>query len=381
MAAVRILVTACSLFAVAGGADLAWARGKQPPPPPASPDIVYMSNGSNSPASAAVRGVALSSDGLTGTDTQLAKAKAYRDYGSVVWSPDGTRYAWVEGAFGQTRSIMVGAPGAVPAVLYSAALDLDSGQPYPSDGFDMLAWGPGCSRGTSVLVFRNVIWPPGIMAIDVPEHRAPGTPRLISEQNASGFAFSPTGQHLAYRVYSTEEEVWVLPMCTTGDPVVLVEKEEIGATDTPCINPELPFDPVKNNCNPDHAIISIDWSRHGDRLALSVVTSPDPRYDWRDLKIVNLNYSLAGSEERISGHTGVWTVDLDQQFSSESSEHSPQWGPSEAGAVCQRIAFSQSSQAGRKLYLLDVNESGLGNCGINSPVLLNSKVPRALDWK
>lgn len=31
-------------------------------------------------------------------------------------------------------------------------------------------------------------------------------------------------------------------------------------------------------------------------------------------------------------------------------------------------------------YLLDVNANGLGNCGINAPVLLNPKVPRALDW-
>jgi len=90
---------------------------------------------------------------------------------------------------------------------------------------------------------------------------------------------------------------------------------------------------------------------------------------------------LEGGEERVSGNNGVWTVNLDKEFSSESSEHSPKWGPSEAGDFGQRIAFSQSSQAGRRLYLLDANENGLGNCGINSPLLLNSKVPRALDWK
>jgi hypothetical protein len=339
--------------------------------------------------------VTLASDGLSGTDAQLAKAKANRDSGSIVWSPDGTRYAWVEGAWQQTRSIMVAAPGQAPTVVYSAAYG--STDPYPSDGADVLDWGVSCA-GTSVLVFSANGLPPspaGIWAIYDPELTGAGQiPQVLSNiENASGLALSPTGQHLAFRYWSTNERVLMLPMCSIDKtPVVLVEKAAIGAADDPCIDPSLPRSP-SNTCNPDSAIVSIDWSRHGDRLALSVVVGPDPNYPWRDLKIAYLDYGLsAGGVETVAARASnpVFTVNLDNdsRFGAASSEHSPRWGPSELGAVCQRIAFSQSAGAsdgstttGRNLYLLDVNANGIGSCQVNTPRLLSSKTPRALDWK
>ena len=376
--------------------DAASGKGKPPPPtPPPSPDIVYTSYATNAPSSPAIRGVTLASDGLSGTDAQLAKAKANRDSGSIVWSPDGTRYAWVEGAWQQTRSIMVAAPGQAPTVVYSAAYG--STDPYPSDGADVLDWGVSCA-GTSVLVFSANGLPPspaGIWAIYDPELTGAGQiPQVLSNiENASGLALSPTGQHLAFRYWSTNERVLMLPMCSIDKtPVVLVEKAAIGAADDPCIDPSQPRSP-SNTCNPDSAIVSIDWSRHGDRLALSVVVGPDPNYPWRDLKLAYLDYALsAGGVETVAARASnpVFTVNLDNdsRFGAASSEHSPRWGPSELGAVCQRIAFSQSAGAsdgstttGRNLYLLDVNANGIGSCQVNTPRLLSSKTPRALDWK
>lgn len=373
--------------------DAAWGKGKPPPPAP-SPDIVYTSYATNAPSSPAIRGVTLASDGLSGTDAQLAKAKANRDSGSIVWSPDGTRYAWVEGAWQQTRSIMVAAPGQAPTLVYSAVYG--STDPYPSDGADVLDWGVSCT-GTSVLVFSANGLPPspaGIWAIYDPELTGAGhIPQVLSNiENASGLALSPTGQHLAFRYWSTNERVLMLPMCSIDKtPVVLVEKAAIGAADDPC-DPSLPRSP-SNTCNPDSAIVSIDWSRHGDRLALSVVVGPDPNYPWRDLKIAYLDYALsAAGVETVAARANnpVFTVNLDNdsRFGAASSEHSPRWGPSELGAVCQRIAFSQSAGAsdgstttGRNLYLLDVNATGIGSCQVDTPRLLSSKTPRALDWK
>jgi hypothetical protein len=340
--------------------------------------------------------VTLASDGLSGTDAQLAKAKASRHFGSIVWSPDGTRYAWVEGEWQQTRSIMVAAPGQAPTLVYSAVYG--STDPYPRDDADVLDWGvSSCAGASSVLVFSAIGLSPspsGIWAIYDPEATgAAHTPQELSKiENASGLALSPTGQHLAFRYWSTNERVLMLPMCSiVKTPAVLVDKAAIGAADDPC-DPALPPSP-SNTCNPDSAIVSIDWSRHGDRLALSVEVGPDPNYPWKDLKIAYLDYALsAGGVETVTLRTSnpVLTVNLDNdsRFGAASSEQSPRWGPTEPWAACQRIAFSQTAGAkdgstttGRNLYLLDVNDNGIGGCQVNTPLLVTSKTPRNLDWK
>lgn len=386
----RSVAFAALMFALLLPTDTAWGRGKPPPPPPPNPDIVYMSNSSRGPTSSAVRAVTLAGDGRSGADTQLVKAKTDRQYDSVAWSPDGTRFAWIEGAYGQIRSIMVGAPGQTPVAIYSAADG--AGEDYVGSGPDALAWGPGCTPGTSVLVFRSFGGtnnrPPGIVALDISANYVPGQPRRISDINgASGFALSPTGQHLVFRYFSSNERVLILPMCPVNQPyITLVEKEAIGAADDPC-DPSQPPSST-NTCNPDWAIQSIDWSRHGDRLALSVTIGPDPNYPWRDLKIAYLNYSYAEGAEQVLGHNGVSTINLNLVFGVASSEHSPQWGPSNLGDACQRIAFSQSAGAsdgstmnGRRLYLLDINAGDGGNCNISTPLQIDSKEPRAIDWK
>jgi hypothetical protein len=340
---------------------------------PPNPDIVYMSANSRTMNGPAIRGFTLENS----TDIELAKAKNGRGKGSISWSPDGKWYAWIE-IVSQTSSILIAAPGQAPRVIYSAQWG-DPSKPYP-DGYnsDQLAWGPGCNPGTSVLVFQGFGGPDnspqGIYAIDNPEQNgAPFIPRELSPQaGASGFAFSPTGQHLAYRFSSSNERILALPLCPTpGSPFDLVPKTDVGGTD-------------------DYwAISSIDWSRSGDRLAMSVVVGPDPDYPWRDLKIAYLNYSVSDGTETINGLQGVRSINLDSTFGAASSEHSPQWGPSSSGESCQRIAFSQSAGAsdgssmnGRRLFLLDVgNWLDTASCQINAPLELGARDPRAIDWK
>jgi len=344
--------------------------GTKPPP---NPDIVYMSANSRTVNGPAIRGFALESN----TDIELAKAKNGRGKGSIAWSPDGKWYAWIE-MVSQTSSILVAAPGQEARVIFSAQWG-DSSKPYP-DGYnsDQLAWGPGCSPGTTILVFQGFGGPnnspQGIYAIDNPEQDgAPFIPRQLSPQaNASGFALSPTGQHLAYRYSSSNERVLALPLCPApGSPFVLVPKTDVGGTD-------------------DYwAISSMDWSRGGDRLAMSVVVGPDPDYPWRDLKIAYLSYSISNGTETVGSLQGVRTINLDSIFGAASSEHSPRWGPSAFGESCQRIAFSQSAGAsdgssmnGRRLFLLDVGTlSGTTSCQINVPLELGAREPRAIDWK
>jgi hypothetical protein len=114
---------------------------------------------------------------------------------------------------------------------------------------------------------------------------------------------------------------------------------------------------------------------------MSVTTYPDPALPWRDLKVAYLGYLDDGVVEQVTGVTSLVTINLDAYYGTESSEHSPQWGPSAAGAACQRIAFSRSANAGRALYLLDIGASGLGGCVLNAPLALTSTWPHALDWK
>lgn len=341
---------------------------------PPNPDIVYMSANSRTMNGPEIRGFRLEDN----TDTGLAKAKNGRGKGSVAWSPDGKWYAWIEMVSLTSSSILIAAPGQAPRVIYSAQWG-DSSKPYP-DGYnsDQLAWGNGCVGGTSVLVFQGFGGPnespQGIYAIDNPEQDgAPFIPRELSTQaNASAFAVSPTGQHLAYRFSSSNEGVVALPLCPTpGSPFLLVPKTDVGGT------------------NDYWSISSIDWSRNGDRLAMSVVVGPDPDYPWRDLKIAYLSYSVSNGTEIVGNLQGVRTINLDSIFGAASSEHSPQWGPSSSAESCQRMAFSQSAGAsdgsimnGRRLFLLDVGTlSGTTNCQIDVPLELGAREPRAIDWK
>lgn len=182
----------------------------------------------------------------------------------------------------------------------------------------------------------------------------------------------------------------MLPMCPTDvtyEPVTLVDKTAIGAADDPCDTGQPPS--PTNTCYPDWAILSIDWSRHGDRLAMSVTVGPDRNYPWRDLKIAYLNYSYSDDgTEQVLGHNGVSTINLDSLFGAASSEHSPVWGPSNRGDSCQWIAFSQSAGAsdgstmnGRRLYLLNIDAGDGNSCEPGGPMQIDAKEPRAIDWK
>lgn len=352
-------------------------QGKTPP----NPDIWYMSdNGSTDALSqVAMRGTVLATDGLSGADISLTKSKAGRQANAIAWSPDGTKAAWFEMGLGMVStpvSIMVGTPGGRGSAIYSSTPDVT---PYVSLDSDGLAWGPDCSDPTQSILAFAAQAPIGLSRIFGVRFKAGKAqpPELLAEWTLSGdgwlstwaYAFSPQGQYLAFvgRGDDSTFGVWLLSMCGTSRvQTKLLSSTEIGGYSTG-----------------GTPVLSMDWSPNGDRLALSVTTSPDSYYTWRDLKVVYLDYQFAAGVERVFGHSEAFLVDLpDLTYPAASSEHSPQWGPSASGATCQRMAFSQSSDAGRALFLLDVGTGGKpAGCPITQPIALPSNSPRALDWK
>ena len=360
------------MFALLLPTDTAWGRGKPPPPPPPptpNPDIVYMSLGSRSVRpNVEIRGETPSSEVDGFTDSSLVKAATNRDQSSIAWSPDGSRFAWLENG-----AIMIASPGKAPSVLYSTTAG--DGKPVANGEGDALAWGPDC-RGGSALAFKSY-QPYGIYFIWIDSFGVAHVPEQLvvikSNGGLQGMAFSPRGRHLAVAGWGDAfaySGVNLVPMC--------------GIDHTPTL---LVAGTVLVGASGSMNVPSMDWSRWGERLAVSMTTSDDPNYPWRDLKIIDLNYTGTSTSETVS-YSNIWIVNLDYMFGAASSEHSPQWGPSVENASCQRIAFSQSAGVsdgsdsnGRHLYLLDIYAGSLGGCAINDPFLLDSKNPRALDWK
>lgn len=410
MSAARIIASGCALLMLAGGAELALGRGgKPPPPPPPNPDIVYMSSGSYAPNKPAIRGVSLTITGNTinGADTQLLKALDGRNRGSIAWSPDGSRYAWIEGRDPPSAKIMWAAPGQAPSVLYAPT---DANDPYVWGGSDALAWGHACSGEGSVLVFaRASKWDatreiytevPAIMGIDIDPASGSGSPpshdspRLIEQEySPSGFAFSPMGRYLVFRSrYGENERVSLLSMCTSStSSTPLLTWNDFSAARYP----HACSDDLQSSCPcegdtakvcytyPTPAVQSIDWSGDGRRLALSVTTGPDENYPWRDLRVAYLD----GNEEGQGfAKSRVDPINLDAIFGAASSEHSPQWGSGDSASDCERLAFSQSAGAsdgstmnGRRLYLHDLVTTNTA-C-LSGPREISARDPRAIDWK
>jgi len=348
--------------------------GKTPP----NPDIVYMSVGSMSLAGPAIRGVTLATDPAASTDTPLLKASSGRDRTSLAWSPDGTRFAWIENG-----AIMTAAPGGKPAQLYPTGTN----DPRPEEGSDVLAWGPGCpGTGASLVAFRSTSPTHSIQVLEVGAGGVSGRRILVEfrthcDQDANGltctmagasaFAFSPRGHLLAFHGFADNLEdpgVWAVPVCEDNpSPALVINSAAIGGTGP---------------------VISSDWSPDGARMALSVIVGPDPGYPWRDIKVAYLDYSFDTAQEAVS-FDQLRTIDLDGVFGPASSEHSPQWGPAPGSNGCQRLAFSQSAGAsdgsdmnGRRLFLLDVPAaSGSGSCPLGAPLEVGARNPRAIDWK
>lgn len=337
--------------------------GKTPP----DPDIVYLSDDNSTEAlsQAAVRGLELARN----RDVSLLKSRAGRSYATVTWSPDGTFMAWIELGLGMASTphyIVVAAPGSKPTAIYTSTPG--DGNPQLATGTDMLAWGrvecPGVSGTKSILVFESQ-QPAGIYGIELAGGQSPAAPFKLMAWSAAAtgwavppgkFAFSPRGQYLAFAGSYGDSGygVWALPMCGAfpAVPSLVVEGSSIGGRE-----PE--------------PVTSMDWSRKGDRLALSVTTGTD--LPWRDLMIASLNYSYSNQTEQLQPSAGVCRVDLEGDLGSASSEHSPQWGPDDTA-----IAFSQSSDLGRAMFLLTL---GSGSCSAQSLAPLPSRWPRALDWK
>lgn len=346
------------------------------PRPSANPDIVYMSVGSMSLAGPAIRGITLATVLADSSDASLFKANSQRDMGSIAWSPDGAKFAWIENG-----AIMAAAPGGRATQLYPT----ESGD--PAVWGSGLAWGPdGCGDGDSVIAFladspfsvRTLTIKGGLVTSDrtllefkMHCYHDDENVLVCTMANARAFAFSPRGQLLAFHGYDDDLSpgIWAASMCSTDPPALMLDNSNIGSTSR--------LAPV----------LSIDWSPSGKQLAMSVTVGPNRDYPWRDIKIANLIYSLNGSTESANFNSLV-TVNLDEVFGAASSEHSPRWGP-DTGGNCQRIAFSQSAGAsdgsdmnGRRLFLLDVSSNGSSaSCTLGSPFELNARNPRAIDWK
>lgn len=346
------------------------------PRPSANPDIVYMSVGSMSLAGPAIRGITLATVLADSSDASLFKANSQRDMGSIAWSPDGAKFAWIENG-----AIMAAAPGGRATQLYPT----ESGD--PAVWGSGLAWGPdGCGDGDSVIAFladapfsvRTLTIKDGLVTSDrtllefkMHCYHDDENVLVCTMANARAFAFSPRGQLLAFHGYDDDLSpgIWAASMCSTDPPALMLDNSNIGSTSR--------LAPV----------LSIDWSPSGKQLAMSVTVGPNRDYPWRDIKIANLTYSLNGSTESANFNSLV-TVNLDEVFGAASSEHSPRWGP-DTGGDCQRIAFSQSAGAsdgsdmnGRRLFLLDVSSNGSSaSCTLGSPFELNARNPRAIDWK
>jgi len=406
---VGALVFCLSVAAPAGAAGNGGSKGGPAKAAP-SPDIVYMSSSSYAPSKPAIRGVALtiSNDAVTSTDTQLAKALEGRDRGSIAWSPDGLRYAWIQGQDMQTRKIMWAAPGKAAAVLYQPA---DTDDAYVDGGSDGLAWGPACSGVGSTVVFaRAAKWDPNsqtdeeptaIMGIDIesavagsslpPNHSQPRPIREAS--NPTAFALSPTGNHLAFNTgYGANETVSIVPMCVESpSPATLLSRDDIGAAryEYTCSDDPGSACPCGGDSEkvcldyPYPAVHSIDWSGDAGRLALSVTAGPDPDYPWRDLRVAYLEWNEGNDQYQ---KIRVEQIALDPFFGSASSEHSPQWGPGATDNDCARLAFSQSAGAsdgstmnGRRLYLYDLVTTSTA-C-FDGPREVSARDPRAIDWK
>ncbi len=347
---------------------------------PPNPDIVYMSVGSMSLAGPAIRGVTLATDPAASTDAGLLKASSRREWGNIAWSPDGNRFAWIENG-----AILTATPGGRATLLYPT----ETSDPRPEDGSDALAWGPGCpATGESVIAFRSTspansiqvltIGTDGVsdrrILVEFKTHCFEDTDGLTcTTSGASALAFSPQGQLLAFYGFSDDLSpgIWAVPVCGDGGaPAMLLDESTIGST------------------APGRSVLSMDWSRNGGRLALSVTVGTDPGYPWRDIKIAYLDYLFDNYQETVN-FDQLRTIDLDGVFGSASSEHSPQWGPASGGAGCQRMAFSQSAGAsdgsdmnGRRLFLLDVPDAENSvTCSLGVPLEIGARNPRAIDWK
>jgi WD40 repeat protein len=316
-----------------------------------------------------VRGVTLSfqsGGAVTATDSSMLSNATGRSVSNIAWSPDGKRFAWIENG-----AILTAVPGGRPAVLYPTK----TGDPKPLDSSDTLAWGPDCcGGGDSVLAFLSELPSFAVQALtikgSVVDHRAVlfrlkthcDSPNVCTMSTGSAFAFSPKGQLLAFFGLSDDllPGVWAIPMgVTPHTPSPVLFASDIGGTDR--IN----------------SVMSMDWSPSGARLALSVITGTDPNYPWRDLKIVDLTYGYDGVAETVSSGAVRPNTNPGSSFGAASSEHSPQWDP-KPGDACQRLAFSQSSDSGRKLYLVDLVDGNGCNTALRP---MSAKNPRALDWR
>jgi hypothetical protein len=354
--------------------------GKVPP----NPDLVYMSDDNSSDAvwQASVRGIEFSEiNGQSSSrDVSLLRSKTGRQYQSIAWSPDGKQFAWIElgNSMASTPiSILVGAPGRKPLVVYSA----DPGDsPRPHYGEDMVAWGWACDdidHTRSILAFASDIptaageglrW--GIFGIVFADGIPQGPPEVLWQfqvptsdfllrTSPHAFAFSPQGCHLAF-AGTTESE--------PGSPLYGIWKLHTGDGGIEALRSAATFHPH-----------SMDWDRHADhdRLLLAVTNAQSP--DWRNLMIID----LAGDSD-----TEIELFVDEPGYEGYSSEHSPQWGPATSDG-CESIAFSRSwwntnPETGvfqRGLYLLDIDLSGTQNCQYSSPVRIDADWPRALDWR
>jgi len=381
-------VASCAAFlglmAAPLAASLAAPPGGGSTPP--SVDIAYMSITSSAwgePNSATVRGLGVSEAGASIGDTSLWKsAKVY--YNSMTWDPDGTWLAWAQYIDTKgTRALVVGKPGGTLQTL----LRFPSGAITRRNGLDNIAWGRGC-QGRSFIVFNGdegwglldnlyVIDPFVAFPNPVRLYTRIQSPDPDSDGHGHGLAVSPSGHHLAFVEYTPFgiESVVALPLtCIGNDPL------PVAAGGAQAL---FPVEYDGGNATTQ----SLDWSPDGSRLAVSIAAKYKIPGGWQwgfsRLAVGELSYHYdpaSGTEQVAAAAAGLRRITTGPTDGSpDYMDQYPSWGPSEALAVCDRLAFNRDGA----ILLLDVPRDAFPTeaCTIPAPKLIGGKTVTGMDWK
>lgn len=360
----RIVIITAALGAF--GVSNAAPPGKGEPPP--AVDVSYMSvsykDTFGNPTKAAVRGMAITSNGTFAGDAELWRS-ATRTSSSISLDPTGTWLAWFQESSSRgTPAITIATPGKAPVNVYVFSLEFLWTYNRP----DAIAWGRGCA-GNPVLIFLAnkgpALAPPSLWVLD-PFATGSQPQELYSLLGSvPGLAMSPLGKLVALGEYSASGEagIVVLPLtCAPGNSLPVVA------------GPAQPLFATRYEAD-EGWTTSLDWSNDGQRLALAMgrrVPRPGGAllYD-PEVWVAELNYLEANGSEQVSFAS--------LQHVASGAASFPSWAPTAETANCDRMAYARNGG----ITLHDVPRLGFStiDCDIQSPTALGGKSVAALDWK